>query len=88
MREVRWKFSHKRHERGTTGDSPFKGTKGVQLAIARSEARGETGKRPLRIRTQMKGKRTRRGRVAAGIARAAGCTKDTAEWNDEAVVGR
>ena len=31
-------FSHKRHERGTTGDSPFKGTKGVQLAIARSKA--------------------------------------------------
>ena len=26
--EVRWKFSH---ERGTTGDSQFKGTSGVQL---------------------------------------------------------
>ena len=34
----RWDFSHKRHKRGTTGDSPFKGTKGVQLAIARSKA--------------------------------------------------
>ena len=26
---VRRDFSHKRHERGTTGDSQFKGTKGV-----------------------------------------------------------
>ena len=26
------------HERGTTGDSPFKATKGVQLVIARSKA--------------------------------------------------
>ena len=30
--------SHKRHERGTTGDSQFKGTKGVQLATASSMA--------------------------------------------------
>ena len=35
--EARWKFSH---ERGTTGDSQFKGTKGtsgVQLATASSK---------------------------------------------------
>jgi len=30
--------SHKRHERGTTGDSQFKGTKGVQLATTSSKA--------------------------------------------------
>ena len=31
--------SHKSHERGTTGDSQFKGIKGVQLAIASENAR-------------------------------------------------
>ena len=78
---------------------PRRYRRSLQRSVASNEARGETGKRPLRIRTQMKGKTHTAGQGGAGHARvdrwmsgartwAERRAKDIAERNDEAAVGR